>query len=459
MPMGNWMRNTNPWLALGAGLYWASYAFRIMGWEPSYMAALGAGGHVFADILAVLWVLAAYLLFKRFGIRRAVTVVAVASVAVELVVAACDILCPQVSVARAVALACGDYFVLSVFCLLWGMAFASLDKRLAAYNVVATLVIATALVLIGQALLSGVELRLSSLCVAVCAAIMASGRVVLRNRKRLPQERRRRAVAGLVSQRFAYGFALGFFPLLATALPQGEVSLSLTLFVLVGLVVVALVTMGPDVPDYTTLPMLVLVCAVALCLPGLDSGTTGVVPALVSGTWLAWQTFSSVQLSDLKDELGMGELDISLVDKVFITSSILVGAAVSGAAEHLPGDSSSSMVTASSVLLGVTCVLVLVSALSLARLVGVHQESDFRTRIERENAERETRQLAAIGDAYGLSARERQVVEMLVRGETFASVAETLGVTYNTAKAHGTHVYQKLGVHGRNEMVKLLEGE
>lgn len=457
--MENWLRNTNPWLATGAGLYWASYAFRIMGGEPSYMVSLGASGHVLVDILAVMWVFVAWGLLKRFGIRHAMTAVSITSVAIELTVAACDIFVAQVPVSLAYALACGDFFVLSAFCLFWGLAFASLDKRLAAYNVVTTLVGATAMLLVGRACFSVIPGRgVPALCVAACAAVMTSGKVVLRNRKRTPQGCPRPVTAGLVAQRFAYGFMLGFFPAFAAAFSHGGVNLPITLFALACLALVALVTMSPAMPSYTTLPMLALVCVVMLCLPGLDDGTMGISPVLIGGTWLAWQTLSSVQLSDLKDELGISELDISLIDKVLITLSILAGAAASGLVMPIVQDYGAATASGvASALLGATCVLVLLSGLSLAKLVGARQESDFRMRVKRENAEREACQLAEIGNAYGLSTRERQVFEMLVRGDTIAAIAEAMGVAYNTAKAHTTHIYQKLGVHSRNEMIELLE--
>lgn len=49
----------------------------------------------------------------------------------------------------------------------------------------------------------------------------------------------------------------------------------------------------------------------------------------------------------------------------------------------------------------------------------------------------------------GLSARETQVLEMLARGHSNQAIAEALGLTVNTVKAHVKSVYRKLGITSR----------
>lgn len=36
-------------------------------------------------------------------------------------------------------------------------------------------------------------------------------------------------------------------------------------------------------------------------------------------------------------------------------------------------------------------------------------------------------------------------------------VRDTLGISDGTAKAHVAHIYQKLGVHSRNDLLELVE--
>jgi DNA-binding NarL/FixJ family response regulator len=57
-----------------------------------------------------------------------------------------------------------------------------------------------------------------------------------------------------------------------------------------------------------------------------------------------------------------------------------------------------------------------------------------------------------------LTAREQQVLELLVRGWPVSSIAESLGVSQNTTRSHIKRVYQRLGVHSRQELLDLSDG-
>ncbi len=60
---------------------------------------------------------------------------------------------------------------------------------------------------------------------------------------------------------------------------------------------------------------------------------------------------------------------------------------------------------------------------------------------------RPTRQLPA------LSTRERQVVDLVVAGHRNRDIADEMGISEKTVKTHLTHVYQRLGVNSRAEMI------
>lgn len=55
-----------------------------------------------------------------------------------------------------------------------------------------------------------------------------------------------------------------------------------------------------------------------------------------------------------------------------------------------------------------------------------------------------------------LTAREREVVEAVSRGLTFKEAARRLGVAPSTVSNHLYRVYQKLGVHSRSALAKLV---
>ncbi len=50
---------------------------------------------------------------------------------------------------------------------------------------------------------------------------------------------------------------------------------------------------------------------------------------------------------------------------------------------------------------------------------------------------------------YGLSPREREILELLVEGSTLSQIAGRLGVSRHTVDTHVRHVYEKLHVHTR----------
>ena len=60
---------------------------------------------------------------------------------------------------------------------------------------------------------------------------------------------------------------------------------------------------------------------------------------------------------------------------------------------------------------------------------------------------------------YALSPRETEVFMLLAQGRTCSFVQEELVLAESTVKTHMSHIYAKLGVSGRQEMMDLLFGE
>jgi FixJ family two-component response regulator len=56
-----------------------------------------------------------------------------------------------------------------------------------------------------------------------------------------------------------------------------------------------------------------------------------------------------------------------------------------------------------------------------------------------------------------LTPREREVFELVVRGKTNKQVANTLGATERTIKAHRQRVMEKMQVRSLAELVSLAE--
>lgn len=58
--------------------------------------------------------------------------------------------------------------------------------------------------------------------------------------------------------------------------------------------------------------------------------------------------------------------------------------------------------------------------------------------------------------AYGLSPREQQVVELVVRGASTREIAATLVISEYTVQDHLSHVFDKVDVRSRRALVKRL---
>ena len=64
---------------------------------------------------------------------------------------------------------------------------------------------------------------------------------------------------------------------------------------------------------------------------------------------------------------------------------------------------------------------------------------------------------AHIAEQAAFTPREREVFALVARGKTNAAVAEELVVSENTVKFHLKSIYQKLGIHSKAEVMKLIE--
>ena len=85
------------------------------------------------------------------------------------------------------------------------------------------------------------------------------------------------------------------------------------------------------------------------------------------------------------------------------------------------------------------------------------QDGDEAQTGESDRAGTWTRSCLDIAARFGLSQRETDVLFLLAKGRTIAFIADELGVSFNTAKSHIRHVYVKIGVHTKSELLDLVE--
>ena len=66
---------------------------------------------------------------------------------------------------------------------------------------------------------------------------------------------------------------------------------------------------------------------------------------------------------------------------------------------------------------------------------------------------------AELAATHGLTARESEILALLCRGRSRPYIAETLYLSENTVRNHVKHIYAKLGIHDRQSLLSLVNGE
>ena len=58
-------------------------------------------------------------------------------------------------------------------------------------------------------------------------------------------------------------------------------------------------------------------------------------------------------------------------------------------------------------------------------------------------------------EIYGLTVREEEIMTLLISGRSIDRIARQLKLSSNTVKTHRNHLYSKLGIHDRQELIDL----
>lgn len=61
-----------------------------------------------------------------------------------------------------------------------------------------------------------------------------------------------------------------------------------------------------------------------------------------------------------------------------------------------------------------------------------------------------------LGELYGLTDRESEILLLLVQGKKQGQIAGELYIAGSTVKTHIKHIYQKLDVHSRKDLAQLV---
>jgi len=100
-------------------------------------------------------------------------------------------------------------------------------------------------------------------------------------------------------------------------------------------------------------------------------------------------------------------------------------------------------------------VFVAILAALLIPLVQQKYSIDDLTREPRDTTEW-AKTVSSIAQQFKLSARETEIIDMLGRGYTATAIAERFVISPHTVNKHVQHIYEKIGIHKRSEMLDFL---
>ncbi len=66
--------------------------------------------------------------------------------------------------------------------------------------------------------------------------------------------------------------------------------------------------------------------------------------------------------------------------------------------------------------------------------------------------------LAKLSRRYGLTEREEIIFSLVAAGRSASYISDALGISFNTVRTHIRHVYEKLGVHSKQELLDIARG-
>ena len=150
-------------------------------------------------------------------------------------------------------------------------------------------------------------------------------------------------------------------------------------------------------------------------------------------------------------------MSLCLQEKFVLSCSMAMGIALFRLCWPLIPATPDALHTLEICLFFVSCLLILATVYAAGRLIGERAEDHMRDELARSRRERTEEIYDQVASEHGLTPREREVMGMLAEGYTRAYIREALDVSDVTAKAHIAHVYAKLGIHHKDDLLDYID--
>lgn len=347
------------------------------------------------------------------------------------------------------------------FIAFWGLGFASLSKEEAERTVLVAAIVAFTLYGLGglvPANVGGAQLANAIKAASVVPFLVGSYSMPVVERVPVPEQYS--LLAPFFASRVFFGVCMGVSSCVALfsspALPAPSPLLCITLACMLCLSAIAFRHRPAWVKPVLRVAPIVVVGLLAMPYLATGQVVETVCAAAAIVAFQSWIMLSSVQLSDIKERIGWDEARLSFLEKtVFSAGWLTAFLATYVIAGSLQGSTLQS--AAFDVRLLVVYAVVLVACCLMASLI----ERKDKARVLDKALELSENQMDIIFEEiarkHGLTAREREVLVLLAKGYSRPVLCEKLVIAESTARSHSKHVYQKLGIHAREELYDLVE--
>ncbi|MCI8424127.1 MAG: hypothetical protein HFJ72_00445 [Adlercreutzia sp.] len=114
---------------------------------------------------------------------------------------------------------------------------------------------------------------------------------------------------------------------------------------------------------------------------------------------------------------------------------------------------------ASFLLTVVACVVSVVVIYALMCFILAKRSYDERQALEEQHQSAQDQICAKVSFQHALTSREQEVLRLLAAGRSQRYIQEVLVISEGTVRTHIKHVYQKLGVHSKQELIDLVDSK
>lgn len=177
-------------------------------------------------------------------------------------------------------------------------------------------------------------------------------------------------------------------------------------------------------------------------------------PAFVSTGFTCFDLFCFVMIADAANKTKANPIRVFGWCRAIESSLPLLSIGIIFIAQNVFGVEENTLIY----LFAIACIVVMSASVILEKN-GIFERAHLNPSIEYPRAEVIVfaRQCEKAIDVYALSAREAEVLSLLVRGRSVPHIAERLYIARSTVKTHITRIYQKIGVESRQEMIDAIE--